>query len=80
MTDRVLLCDDDPIFFFEIISVCKDIRNGVEGLLDVAPPTVILVDPFLKFLAVIWFFWLILVQWNVPSLTPALPSDQRTSA
>ena len=80
MTDRVLLCDDDPIFFFEIISVCKDIRDGVEGLLDVAPPAAILIDPFLEFLAMVWLFWLILFQWNVPSLAPALPSDQRTSA
>ena len=76
MTDRVPLFDDDPVFILEIISICKDIRDGAEGFLDIAPSLGILFNPSSELLAMIWF---IIVQRNVPSLPPALPSDQRTS-
>ena len=76
MTDRIPPLDDDPVFFLEIISICKDIRDGVEGLLDIAASLGILLNPSSELLAMVW---LIVVQRNVPSLSPALPSDQRTS-
>ena len=72
MTDRVPPFDDDPILFLEVTSICKDVRDGIESLLDISPSLGTLFNPSYEFLATVW---LILVQRNVPSLPPALPSD-----
>ena len=77
MTHIVPPLYDDPIFLLEIFSICKDIRDGAEGLLDIAPSLGILFNPSSELRAMVW---LSVVQGNVPSLPPALPSDQRTSA
>ncbi len=77
MTDHVPPFHDDPVFFLEASSICKDIRDGVQGLLDISPSLGTLFNPSYEFFASVW---LIFVQRNVPSLSPALPSDQRTSA
>ena len=45
MTDRVPPFDDDPVFFLKASSICKDIRDGVEGLLDIAPSLGTLFNP-----------------------------------
>ena len=55
MTDRVPPVNDDPVFFLEIYSICKDIRDGAEGLLDVAPSLGILFDPPSELLAMVLF-------------------------
>lgn len=77
MTNLVLPLDEDPVFLLETFSICKDIRDGAERLLDIAPTLGILFNPSSELPAMVW---LIVVQGNVPSLPPALSSDQRTSA
>ena len=68
MTDHVPPFHDDPVFFLEASSICKDIRDGVQGLLDISPSLGTLFNPSYEFFASVW---LIFVQRNVPSLSPA---------
>ena len=54
MTHIVPPLYDDPIFLLEIFSICKDIRDGAESLLDIAPSLGILFNPSSELRAMVW--------------------------